>query len=141
MSKASVVNDRSVKFSCFCGYLIKFTDKHIRWNDFQTYAKFCIVLIDWLLFVFMAAFKDCPTCFCPHWLLLQLEDTEKEMGACCPGLGRLKDKTLILQMGQPGDGDSTGFPQLTFDPIGLLPALHLFPLDSCKSNWPPVYLI
>lgn len=103
VSKASIVNDRFVKFSCFCGYLIKFTDKHIRWNDFEAYAKFCMVLIDSFLFVFMAAFKDCPICFCPHWLLWQLEDTEKEMGACCPGAGETKGQDT-----QTPDGPARG---------------------------------
>lgn len=108
---------------------------------FRAAASFCIVLTDWFLFVFTTAFKDCSICFCPHCLLLQLEDTEKKRKTCCWGLGRLKDKTLILQMGQLGDGASTGFPQVIFDPLGLFPALHIFPLDSCRSSWPPACLI
>ena len=107
---------------------------------FRAYANSCMVLTDWFLFVFMTAFKDCSICFCPHWLLLQLEDTEKERGTCHWGLGRPKDKTLILQTGQLGDRSSTGFPQLVFYPTGLFPALHIFPLDSCRSNWPPACL-
>lgn len=106
----------------------------------RVYASFCMVLTDWFLFVFTTTFKDCSICFCPHLLLLQLEDTEKERGTCCWGLGRLKDKTLVLQKGQLEDRAISGFPQLIFGPTGLFPAFHIFPLDSCRSNWPPACL-
>ena len=39
-----------------------------------------------------------------------------------------------------GQRESVDFPQLAFDPVDLFPAFIVFPLDSCRSNWPPACL-
>lgn len=99
-----------------------------------------MVLIDWFLFLFMTAFKDCSICFCPHWLLLQLEKHWEREEDLLLRASETKGQDTHPPAG-PTRGQNTDFPQCIFDSTDLFPALNRFPLDSCRSNWPPAYLV